>query len=58
MTCEACGKRITESEYDLYGGDCDDCHDEKAYDRFCESYYGGDGPLTLKEIQMKAMELK
>lgn len=61
--CERCEERhdrIREATY--LENDwclCDDCRDaesEAAWDRFCDDYYGGSGPVTLDEHYQAAVK--
>lgn len=59
--CERCHAQTANTE-DCYGEFiCDDCEQnaaERAYEHQCEAFYGGSGPLPLRQQQIEAMKLK
>jgi len=59
--CDRCDAPTANRENDYGEFICDDCEQnaaERAWDRHCESFYGGDGPLPLREQLIQARRLK
>ena len=59
--CEEFGgtENVYENEYaELICAECDQNRQERAWERHCEVFYGGGGPLTLREQQIEARKLK
>jgi len=57
--CDKCGDSTSNPENDFGEFVCDDCEQsaaERAWDRFCENFYGGGDPLTIREQHVKAWE--
>lgn len=61
FSCEVCGAPGAELEDDDGMIVCDDCEqnrNEQAWERQCERFYGGDGPLSLEQQMANARKLK
>lgn len=58
--CESCGQAAPDASDDGEGicADCAQNRAEAAYERQCEAFHGGDGPMTLREQQIAAWRLK
>lgn len=59
--CDTCGAPALSGENDYGEFVCDDCEQnaaERAYEHQCEAFYGGSGPLPLRQQQIEAMKLK
>lgn len=64
IACSDCGEMVSAKTYDGIEDDdfrCDDCEQnaaEAAYERQCEDFHGGAGPLPLIEQQRQALKFK
>lgn len=59
--CDKCEQPTTADENEYGEFICDDCGQkaaEAAYERLCEDFHGGGGPLQLIEQQRQALKLK
>jgi len=59
--CERCGDPTNNPEDDYCEHVCNSCLDnaaEAAYERQCESIYGGDGPKNLQQQQIESCKFK
>ena len=61
MRCDTCDsvKDVSENEYSEFV--CESCEQnatERAWERHCEAFHGGGGPLPLIEQQRQALKLK
>lgn len=57
--CDKCGEPTANPENDYCEFICDECEQnaaERAWDRFCENFYGGADPLTIREQHVRAWE--
>ncbi len=61
IRCDACNAPTCEPENEYGEFICKDCQQnraEAAYERYCEAFHGGGGPMTLREQQIAALRLK
>lgn len=59
--CERCEHPTHNAENEYGEFICDNCEQnaaEAAYERFCEDFHGGGGPLPLIEQQRQALKFK
>lgn len=59
--CAYCQQEVAcyENEYaEFICTDCDQNRQERAWERHCEVFYGGGGPLPLIEQQRLALKLR
>lgn len=59
--CDCCEQEAAsyENEYaEFICSECDQNRQERAWDRHCEVFYGGGGPLPLIEQQRQALKFK
>lgn len=59
--CERCSWVTTNPENEYGEFICDDCEQnaaEAAWERYCENFYGGSDPLTIREQQIEARRFK
>lgn len=62
--CEKCGCKLNgeaayvEATDEVWCHSCADNAAEAAYERYCEDFHGGGGPLPLLEQQRQAMKFK
>lgn len=59
--CERCNAKgsLDENEYgEFVCANCVDNEAEAAYERQCEDFHGGSGPLSLRDQQIAAMKFK
>lgn len=59
--CVRCNAKSGGLEDEFGDFVCEDClsnEAEAAYERQCEDFYGGGGPIPLREQQIQALKLK
>jgi hypothetical protein len=57
--CDECGEAATCSEDgEFLCGDCLQNRAERAWERQCQRYYGGEGPSPLRDQQIEARKFK
>lgn len=59
--CTSCDNTTLNPENEYGEFVCDGCEQnaaEAAYERQCEDFHGGGGPLPLREQQIQALKLK
>lgn len=59
--CETCDSDFHVAENEFGEFICENCEQnaaERAWDRFCDKFYGGSDPLTIREQSIHARRLK
>lgn len=57
LLCDTCDCPTQNRPNMLGDFQCDDCA-ERAYDHWCDRFYEGAGPLSLREQQIQALKIK